>query len=135
MKRTILIAACGLLGILFVFLVEGAVESLFYHGGQQYEAGSDERGEHQLKALLIGGPLFLAIGAWVGNTLIGNKKRAAWMAVGILLATLLCFGVPGLHGPGAAIFSYSGSSVGLVGWAAGSACMAWLLQRVTQRSA
>lgn len=134
MKRIVFIAGFGLLGLAFVFLVQTAVVDFVDHGVHQYELGSDERGEHELKTLFLGGPLFIAIWAWIGNALFKDWRRGLAMAGAVVLASLLCFGVPGLHGPLATIFNFSGNSLGVAAWGLVSAALAFGSGRIFGRA-
>jgi hypothetical protein len=126
MKRILFMIGFGFLGLVFVFLVQNAVVNVIDHGLHQYESGSDERGEHELKTLFLGGPLFIAIWAWIGNASYKNWPRGMAMASAVFLAALICFGIPGLHGPLASIFNFSGNSLGLAAWALVSATLAFV---------
>ena len=130
MKRIIFIAGFGLLGLVFVFLVQTAVVDFVDHGVHQYEIGSDERGEHELKTLFLGGPLFIAIWAWIGNALFKDWRKGMAMAAAVVLASLFCFGVPGLHGPLATIFNFSGNSLGVAAWGVLSAALSFVAGRI-----
>jgi energy-coupling factor transporter transmembrane protein EcfT len=133
-RRALFIFGFGLLGIIFVFFVQAMVVEFLDHDLHQYESGSDERGERELKALFLGGPLFFAIWGWIGNASSRNGRRGIVMVGGVVLATLICFGVPGLHGPFARIFDYSGNSAGLVAWSLVAASFALLLDRMIGRT-
>ena len=135
MKRIIFMVGFGFLGLVFVFLVQTAVVDLIDHGAHQYESGSDERGEHELKTLFLGGPLFIAIWASIGNALSKNWRRGTAMAGAVILAALICFGVPGLHGPLATIFNFSGNSLRLAAWGLLSATLSFIAGRVCGASA
>lgn len=130
MKRILFIVGFGLLGFVFVFLVQSAVVNLIDHATHQYESGSDERGEHELKTLFIGGPLFIAIWAWIGNVFSHDWRKGIAMASAVVLAAIICFGVPGLHGPLATIFNFSGNSFGVVAWGLVSAVLSFVSSRI-----
>jgi hypothetical protein len=117
MKRVLYIVLFGFIGLLFVFAVQALVISAINHGAYQYESGSDEQGEHNLKTLLVGAPIFIVLWGWVGAKVVRDWRLCGGAIAGILVGTLLCFGVPGLKGPCADIFNFSGNVVGLVVWA------------------
>ncbi len=133
MKRILSTISLGLLGALFALLMQAAIVRFIDHSMHQFESGSDEAGEPYLKNLLIGVPLFAAIWGWAGYVLSENRRKGILMIGGIFVGALVCFGLPGRHGPLADIFNFSGSTAGLVVWAIVSWLFAFAARSLDRR--